>query len=433
MGQLIVMPKLGLTMTEGKIVKWYKQEGDVVQKGDAIFGVETDKLTNDIDATVGGVLRKIIHAGGVVQVLKPVGIIAEADEDISDFIAQTESVPVNVIEAEKPMQPKEKTDEKAENRVLASPKAKKLAKELGINLEKITGTGMSGSITERDVLDYDNSPQTEVKSSPAAEKLAAGLGIDMGKISKNDRIMKDDVVEYWNFKRLQEMAQPEEYREGMSAMRRVISERMSYSQNTSATVNYSLSVDTREMQRLRENLKPVFKVTYTDIIVKILSRVLLEFPLLNSSVDDDVDEIITRNYVNMGVAVALNEGLIVPVIKYANVKGIEKISEEIKSLAEKARTNTLQPDEMTGGTFTVTNLGMFGIESFTPIINQPEVAILGINTIKEVATNVNGQLQFIPMMNLSLTADHRVVDGSVAAQFMNRVKEYMENPSILML
>lgn len=431
MGQLIVMPKLGLTMTEGKIVKWYKQEGDVVQKGDTIFGVETDKLTNDIDATVGGILRKIIHPGGVVQVLKPVGIIAEADEDISDLLAQTESVPVNVVEAEKSMQLKEKTVEKTENRVMASPKAKKLAKELGINLEKISGTGISGSITERDVLEYDNSPQSKVKSSPAAEKLAAGLGIDMENILKNERIMKNDVVEYWNFKRLQEMAQPEEYREAMSAMRRVISERMSYSQNTSATVNYSLSVDTREMQRLRENLKPVFKVTYTDIIVKILSRVLLEFPFLNSSVEDD--EIITRNYVNMGVAVALNEGLIVPVIKYANVKGIEAISEEIKSLAEKARTNTLQPDEMTGGTFTVTNLGMFGIESFTPIINQPEVAILGISTIKEVATNVNGQLQFIPMMNLSLTADHRVVDGSVAAQFMNRVKEYMENPCILML
>ncbi len=431
MGQLIVMPKLGLTMTEGKIIKWYKQEGDAVQKGDAIFGVETDKLTNDIDASVGGVLRKIIHAGGVVQVLKPVGIIAEADEDIAGLLAQTESAPVSAVEAVKSIQPMEKTVEKTGNRVIASPKAKKLAKELGIELENITGTGMSGSITEQDVLDYDASPQSKVKSSPAAEKLAAGLGVDMDNIQKVDRIMKEDVVEYWNFKRLQEMAQPEEYRKGMSAMRRVISERMSFSQSTSATVNYNLSVDTREMQRLREKLKLVFKVTYTDIIVKVLSRVLLEFPLLNCSVDND--EIITRNYVNMGVAVALKEGLIVPVIKYANVKGLEAISEEIKALAEKARTNELQPDEMTGGTFTVTNIGMYGIESFTPIINQPEVAILGINAIKDVATNVNGQLQFIPMMNLSLTADHRVVDGSVAAQFMNRVKEYMENPSILML
>lgn len=431
MGQLIVMPKLGLTMKEGKIIKWYKQEGDVIQKGDNLFGVETDKLTNDIEASTGGVLRKIIHPGGVVAVLKPVGILAEADEDISALLAQTESAPASAVEAVKSAPPIEKLIEKTGNRVTASPKAKKLANELGIKLENITGTGMSGSITEQDVLDYEASPQSKVKSSPAAEKLAASLGVDMDSIQKADRIMKDDVVGYWNFKRLQEMAQPEEYRKGMSGMRRVISERMSYSQNTSATVNYNLSVDTREMQRLREKLKPVFKVTYTDIIVKILSRALLEFPLLNSTVDND--EIITRNYVNMGVAVALNEGLIVPVLKYANVKGIEAISDEIKSLAEKARTNALQPDEMIGGTFTVTNLGMFGMESFTPIINQPEVAILGINTIKDVATNVNGQLQFIPMMNLSLTADHRVVDGSVAAQFMNRVKEYMENPCILML
>lgn len=431
MGQLIVMPKLGLTMTEGKIIKWYKQEGDVIEKGEAIFGVETDKLTNDIEASTSGVLRKIIHAGGVVQVLKPVGIIAEANEDISNLLAQTESTPVHAAEAVKPIQQMEKQIDNTGNRVMASPKAKKLAKELGIELENITGTGISGSITEQDVLNYDASPQSKVKSSPAAEKLAMGLGIDMDQIQKADRIMKEDVVGYWNFKRLQEMAQPKEYRKGMNAMRRVISERMSLSQSISATVNYNLSVDTREIQRLREKLKPVFKVTYTDIIVKVLSRVLLEFPLLNCSVDND--EIITRNYVNIGVAVALKEGLIVPVIKYANVKGLEAISEEIKDLAEKARTNELQPDEMTGGTFTVTNIGMYGIESFTPIINQPEVAILGINTIKDVATNVNGQLQFIPMMNLSLTADHRVVDGSVAAQFTNRVKEYMENPSILML
>ena len=431
MGQLIVMPKLGLTMTEGKITKWYKQEGDTVQKGDTLFGVETDKLTNDVDASVSGVLRKIIHSEGVIQVLQPVGIIADATEDITDLLGENEPAPASAAEPVKPTPPVEKPAANAGKRVMASPKAKKLAGELGVELTRITGTGISGSITEQDVLDYEAAGSSQVKASPAAEKLAAGLGIDMGQISKDQRIMKADVMDYWNFNRLQEMAQPEEYRQHMSAMRRVISERMSYSQTVAATVNYHLRVDTREMQRLREKMKPLFKVTYTDIIVKILSRALLEFPLLNASVEND--DIITRNHVNMGVAVALDEGLIVPVIKYANVKGLQAISEEIKHLAEKARTNTLQPDEMTGGTFTVTNLGMYGMELFTPIINQPEVAILGINTIQEVATPVDGQLQFVPMMNLSLTADHRVVDGSVAAQFLNRVKTYMENPYILML
>ncbi|HKL42757.1 MAG TPA: 2-oxo acid dehydrogenase subunit E2, partial [Clostridia bacterium] len=136
---------------------------------------------------------------------------------------------------------------------------------------------------------------------------------------------------------------------------------------------------------------------------------------------------------NIGVAVAKPDGLIVPVVKYANVKGIKNISKEIKRLAKKARSNTLQPDEMTGGTFTISNLGMYGMESFTPIINHPEVAILGINTIKDVAHNVEGELKFKPMMTLSLTADHRVVDGSKAAEFLNRLKEYIENPSILLL
>ena len=243
--------------------------------------------------------------------------------------------------------------------------------------------------------------------------------------------MKGDVIEYWNFEKLQEMAAPEEKRQEMSAMRRVISERMSESQKTAAFVNYNISVDVRELKRFKDMLKSVAKVSYTDLIVKIVSRVLLEFPLVNSSIEGT--EIITRNYVNMGVAVALDEGLIVPVIKYANVKGLESISREIRELAGKARTNSLKPDEMSGGTFTVTNLGMFNMESFTPIINQPESAILGINTIKDVATNVGGELVFIPMMTLSLTADHRVVDGAVGARFLNRIKEYMENPSILVL
>ncbi|MDP3387161.1 MAG: dihydrolipoamide acetyltransferase family protein, partial [Eubacteriales bacterium] len=251
------------------------------------------------------------------------------------------------------------------------------------------------------------------------------------KMEKSDRIMKDDVVGYHSFEMLKEIAAPKETREKMTSMRSVISERMYQSQQTSAVVHYNLTVDTREMKRLRDKLQPIKKITYTDIIVKVASRVLLEYPMLNCSVEGN--EIIRRNYTNIGVAVALDEGLIVPVVKYANIKGLHTISDEIRELAEKARTNSLKPDEMSGGTFTVTNLGMFNIESFTPIINQPEVAILGVNAIKDTAVNDGGQVKFVPMMTLSLTADHRVVDGSVAAQFLNRLKQFMENPSILML
>ncbi len=435
MGQLLVMPKLGLTMTEGTIVEWFKKEGEEVQKGEKIFAVETSKLTNEVEAPASGVLRKIIHKEGKLQVLEPVGILAGADEDISDLLAKVETGEEKVEEKQEVKEveqkvKKEKSDTKSK-RIKASPKAKRLAKELGVDLSKVEGTGPGGAISEQDVEDYQPEEKPKVKTSPTAEKVAENLGVDINKIEKSERIMKDDVVGYKNFEMLKEMADPKETREKMTNMRSVISERMFQSQQTSAAVHYNLTVDTREMKRLRDKLKPIKKITYTDIIVKVVSRVLLEYPILNCSVEGN--EIIKRNYANVGVAVALDEGLIVPVVKYANIKGLKTISDDIKELAEKARTNTLQPDEMTGGTFTVSNLGMFNIESFTPIINQPEVAILGINTIKETAVKVDGELQFIPMMTLSLTADHRVVDGSVAAQFLNRLKEFIENPNMLML
>jgi pyruvate dehydrogenase E2 component (dihydrolipoamide acetyltransferase) len=435
MGQLLVMPKLGLTMTEGTIVEWFKKEGEEVKKGEKLFAVETSKLTNEVEAPASGVLRKIIHKDGKLAVLEPVGILAGADEDISDLLKKAGSS--GNLDTEKKVEKKEKPKiEKEEEkntgkRIKASPKAKRLAKELGVDLYKVEGTGPGGAISIEDIENYQSEEERKVKTSPTAEKVAENLGVDINKIEKSERIMKDDVVGYKNFEMLKEMADPVETREKMTNMRSVISERMSQSQQTSAAVHYNLSVDTREMKRLRDKLKPIKKITYTDIIVKIVSRVLLEFPILNSSVDGD--EIIKRNYTNIGVAVALDDGLIVPVVKYANIKGIKTISDDIKELADKARSNTLQPDEMSGGTFTVSNLGMFNIESFTPIINQPEVAILGINTIKETAVKVDGELQFIPMMTLSLTADHRVVDGSVAAQFLNRLKEYIENPNILIL
>lgn len=439
MGRLLVMPKLGLTMTEGTIVEWFKKEGDDIKKGEKIFAVETSKLTNEVESPASGVLRKIIHHDGKLQVLEPVAILAGADEDISDLLAKAESGGAQPVakkeekQEEKQEAPKveQKQPENIGGRISASPRAKKLAKELGVDLADVIGTGPGGAISEKDVADYQSEEKPKVKASPTANRVAQNLGVDINKMAKSDRIMKDDVVGYHSFEMLKEMAAPKETREKMTTMRSVISERMYQSQQTSAAVHYNLTVDTREMKRLRDNLQPIKKITYTDIIVKIVSRVLLEYPMLNCSVDGN--EIIKRNYANIGVAVALDEGLLVPVVKYANIKGLQTISEEIKGLAEKARSNSLQPDEMAGGTFTVSNLGMFNIESFTPIINQPEVAILGINAIKETAINVEGRFEFIPMMTLSLTADHRVVDGSVAAQFLNRLKELIENPTILML
>ena len=432
MAEFIVMPKMGLTMTKGMLTNWKKKEGDLVNKGDILFEVETDKITNKVEAKTSGVLRKILVDKETVDVFVPVGIIGRADEDISELLDQASKEPKK-DEPQKEEGPKETGKPapavKDGERVKISPRAKKIAKDLNVDYNLVAGTGPGGAITEEDIRKFAEQPKT--KASPTAAVVAGQLGVDIHNIEKDTRIMKADVVRYKYHEDLAKYADPQEYRLPMTNMRKIIAERMLYSVQTSPSVSFNIKVDTTGMKQLREELKDTIKVSYTDILVKIVSRVLLDFPLLNSRVDGD--EIITRNYVNMGVAVALPEGLLVPVVKYANVKGLKEISNEIKDLGERAKSYNLMPDELTGGTFTISNLGMYGIESFTPIINQPEVAILGVNAIHKESVVVNDELVLKPMMNLSLTADHRVVDGAVAAEFLAKLKEYIERPGLLLL
>ena len=217
----------------------------------------------------------------------------------------------------------------------------------------------------------------------------------------------------------------------MSGMRKAIAKNMQNSHMTSPTVTFNLGIDMTEMKRYREQLKAKeIKVSYTDLLVKFVAKALTEFPLLNCSVQDN--KIIYKHYVNMGVAVALDNGLVVPNIVDADKKSLTEISAEVKEMARLAREGKLPPEKLSGGTFTITNLGMYGIESFSPIINQPEVAILGVNTMEDKVVVRNGEICIRPIMNLSLTADHRVVDGSVAAQFLQRVKSLMENPALIL-
>ncbi len=439
MAKFLVMPKLGLTMTEGNIANWRKAEGDSVTMGEIIFDVETDKITKEFESPGEGIIRKILVEEGTVEVLKPIAIIGKADEDISALLAESEKADNSpavtaekAVVAEQPKAEPGSPQPAAGGRVKASARIKKIAADLNIDISQVTGTGPQGAITEKDVTVFAEKAKTaSPKMSPTAGVIAAGLGVDPNQINKDGRIMKADVLAFKQTADFLKFADPQEYTKPMSAMRKIIASRMSASQETAATVNYNQRVDTTAMKLLREELKSTAKITYTDILVKILSRALLEFPLLNSSIVGN--DIVTRNYVNIGVAVALPDGLIVPVVKFANKKDLGAISGEIKILAEKARNNELETDEISGGTFTITNIGMFGMESFTPIINQPEVAILGINTIMDTPMVVDGQVVIKPMMNLSLTADHRVVDGSVAAQFVARLKELIEKPGLLLL
>lgn len=433
MVEKLIMPKLGLTMKQGKIVKWYKNENDQVKAGDKLYSVETDKLTNDVEAKQDGVLRKIIaKVGDVVPCLSPVAIFGDENEDISDLLAEI-SLPDTVKDKKKeqPLTPEVKKDvNNSDRQVKISPVAKKIALENDIDISLIVGSGPKGRIVLEDV-EKHLKEKKDIKITPAASKLAVELALDPSMIQKESRIRKDDIYKYDKSRMYDAMATPKDERIPMSTMRKIIAQRMSYSSQVAPTVNFNIRVDTSKLKELRVQLKTFGNITYTDLLVKIISKLLLDFPLLNGTLDEE--EIIIRNYVNMGVAVALEDGLLVPVIKNSHIKGLMDISNEIKDLSYRAKNNQITTDEISGGTFTISNIGMFGIESFTPIINQPESAILGVNTIVETPVVEAGNIVVKPLMNLSLTADHRTVDGAVAAQFLAKLKEYIENPAFLLI
>ena len=440
----ILMPKLGLTMTEGTIDEWKKNVGDAVSKGEILFSVETDKLTNDVEAEADGVLLAItVPAGETVACKTVIGWLGAAGEAVPSAGAAAPAAAETSAEtaAGAPAETAPVAATRAAGEyVPATPYAKKLAKEKGFDLAAIPATGYKGVVVAKDVLGFTPAAaapaEAPVKASPLAEKVAADLGIDLRDVkAAHGRVLAEDLLRYIAETREKaaggEAACEREEVKPMSGMRKAIAKNMLASVQTSPTVTFNLGIDMTEMKRYREQLKAKeIKVSYTDLLVKFVAKALTEFPLLNCSVEDN--KIIYKHYVNMGVAVALDNGLVVPNIADADKKSLAEISAEVKEMAKQAREGKLPPEKLKGGTFTITNLGMYGIESFTPIINQPEVAILGVNTMEDKVVVRNGEMCIRPIMNLSLTADHRVVDGSVAAEFLQRVKSLMENPALIL-
>ena len=444
----VLMPKLGLTMTEGTIDAWKKNVGDTVQKGEILFSVETDKLTNDVEAEADGVLLKIlVPAGETVACKTLIGWLGAAGEAVPDGVGSApvqeaaSAAPAAAASGAAAVPAAAGAVHAAGEYVPATPYAKKLAKEKGFDLTAIPATGYKGVVVARDVLGFTPAAAAPaapaVKASPLAEKVAADLGIDLKDVkAAHGRVLAEDLLRYIAETREKKdageasAAEREEVKP-MSGMRKAIAKNMQNSHMTSPTVTFNLGIDMTEMKRYREQLKAKeIKVSYTDLLVKFVAKALTEFPLLNCSVEDN--KIIYKHYINMGVAVALDNGLVVPNIVDADKKSLTEISAEVKEMAKQAREGKLPPEKLRGGTFTITNLGMYGIESFSPIINQPEVAILGVNTMEDKVVVRNGEMCIRPIMNLSLTADHRVVDGSVAAQFLQRVKSLMENPALIL-
>ena len=452
MAQEVLMPKLGLTMTEGTIEEWKYKEGDSVKKGDILFSVATDKLTNDVEAEADGVLLKILLPEGETAPCKAViAYIGEAGEVIAEGGASAESTAAQTLASSAAAVPAKAPAATRDpgTPVLASPAAKKLAKEKGVDLALVAGTGPKGRITLEDVEAYLTAPKAdepaaEVKTSPLAAKIAEELGVDVSKIQTDGRVMKADVLAAAGVCTAAPTAEAapaisagdnDEPPVKVNPLRRSIAANMANSWHTSPRVTFTFAVDVTAMKALRAKLKDSLKeqgikLTYNHILMKVVAKALMEFPDVNASFADNM---LTRHkHVNMGLAVAKGDGLIVPNVKNADSKSLAEIAKETEALIEATRSGKIDMKDMTGGTFTISSLGPYGVRSFSPIINQPELAILGVCDIVDTPIVCNGEIVIRPMMNLCLTADHRVVDGVMACKFMKRVVELLENPYLLL-
>lgn len=410
MSHQVTMPQLGFTMVEGTIAEWRKQEGEPVARGEILMEVTTEKVSVEVEARVGGVLQKIlVPAGATVPVGTPVCLVAGDGESPAQepepSSREPQQTPGNGLQPRAALDSRaEATEEAEELRVKASGVAKRLAREQGIALEAVRGSGPGGRIMEADVLRY-----LEERRQDAAA--ATGPLASQAQPAPAERIP-------------------------FAGTRRMIADRMTLSVRNSAHVTLVGEVDATEAVKLREQLIPEWerdhgpRLSFTDLIVKACALALREHPRLNASLHGE--EIVLSNEINVGIAVALPDSLLVPVVRQADAKPLRRISTEAHDLVERARRGALLVDEVAAGTFTVTNLGGLGIDFFTPIINPPETAILGMGRIAERPAVHGGEICKRSLMYLSLSFDHRVVDGAPAAAFLRRVRDLLERPYTLL-
>jgi len=390
MGKEVVMPKLGLTMTKGRIVEWKKKEGDKVKAGEVIAIGETEKITFEIKAPVEGILLKIyVPEKAIVPVGQVIAYIGEPGETPPSLpeVPLVTAPQVTVPQAIKPPETKPAEVKPAEvPAVRATPRARRLALEKGIDLSTIKGSGPGGLILEEDVL---------------------------REIERREKYTTTGI-------RVKEVIP-------LSPMREVIAKRMVESLQTMAQVTLMTKAVVDGLVDIRDEIlkERGLRVTYTHLLVKIVATLLRKHPLLNATLEGDKIKVLDE--INIGIAVAIDHGLIVPVIKSADKKSLEEIAKEADELARRAREGALTPDEVSGGTFTITNLGMYNVDCFTPIINPPEVAILGVGRIYKEPVVIGDELKIANVMCLSLTFDHRVIDGHTAAMFLKDLADVLSS------
>jgi pyruvate dehydrogenase E2 component (dihydrolipoamide acetyltransferase) len=450
----VFMPRLGWNMEKGSLAEWRKKDGDYVEEGEILFTVESDKAIQEVEALESGVLRILPDSpppGKEVSVGTLLAYLVKPGESVP-FEAGTvmptpggTSLPLSSASAPEPKVPESSIRQPETPSI--SPRARRMASELGVDWTDLKGSGRTGRIVEKDVRQAAAlSARTGERVSPLARRLAEDLGVDLEQLAARmpgQRIGRADVEAAAREAAsipptpampvsLPSVSASSGKIVPIGAVRRTIAERMSASAHTAAAITLTTEVDATELVRLRTQLKDDGSQavpSYNDLLAKLVAVALTEHPMVNARFEGD--SIVQLETVNIGIAVDTERGLLVPVVRDAQVKSLRQIAAESVALIEKAREGRISPDELHGGTFTITNLGMYEIDAFTPIINLPECAILGVGRIvaKQVVMDAESECVSIRrMMFLSLTFDHRLVDGAPAARFLQRVKQYVENP-----
>lgn len=422
MAEVVRMPKLSDTMEEGVVAEWHKEIGDKVEAGDLLAEIETDKATMEFESFQDGVLLHIgVEKGKAAPVDSILAILGEEGEDVSKILEEEEKGAESGSKEEK-AEPKEKEANKEESasdskkeekrkeepkkeaqadsstsngRIKASPLAKALAKEKGIDISQVKGTGDGGRIIKRDVEDFTPSASTAQSSVAVGEESYSV--------------------------------------EPVSQMRKTIAKRLADSKFSAPHFYLTMDIDMDNAieQRKSINATGEVKISFNDFVVKAVAKALKKHPKVNSAWMGD--KIRYNEHVHIGVAVAVPEGLLVPVVRFADTKGMAQISTEVKEFAQKAKDKKLQPSDWEGNTFTISNLGMYGIEEFTAIINPPDSCILAVGGIKQVPVVKNGEIVPGNVMKVTLSCDHRVVDGATGSEFLQTFKQYLENPVMMLV
>jgi pyruvate dehydrogenase E2 component (dihydrolipoamide acetyltransferase) len=417
MAEIVRMPKLSDTMTEGTVASWNKKVGDKVKSGEVLAEIETDKATMEFESFQDGVLLHIgVEKGQTAKVDSILAILGKEGEDVAALIASeaagapaAEAAPAPVAVAAAPAAvaappvvaatPVVTAPAASNGRVKASPLAKKIAEEMGINIGNVAGSGDGGRIVRRDVENF--TPAAQASAAHVPSFIPAGT----------ERYTEENV----------------------SQMRKTIARRLAESKFTAPHFYLTMEIDMDNAMAARKSINDsgTAKISFNDMVVKACAMALRQHPKVNSSWRGDT--IRYNEHVHIGVAVAVDEGLLVPVVRFANEKGLSQIGAEVKSFAEKAKSKKLQPSDWEGNTFTISNLGMFGIEEFTAIINPPDACILAVGGIKSVPVVKNGAVVPGNVMKVTLSCDHRVVDGASGAAFLQTLKSYLENPVMMLV